>query len=61
MTLLIFDRQSGEELLEKDYSDGVIYEYVDFNRFNRPLEQIGVIYREVSGLVLKDLTPVVSQ
>ena len=61
MTLLIFDRQSGEELLEKDYRDGVIYEYVDFNRFNRPLEQIGVIYREVSGLILKDLTPVVSQ
>ena len=61
MTLLIFDRQSGEELLKKDYRDGVIYEYVDFNRFNRPLEQIGVIYREVSGLILKDLTPVVSK
>ena len=61
MTLLIFDRQSGEELLTKDYRDGVIYEYVDFSRFNRPLEQIGVIYREVSGLILKDLTPVVSQ
>ena len=61
MTLLIFDRQSGEELLKKDYRDGVIYEYLDFNRFNRPLEQIGVIYREVSGLILKDLTPVVSK
>jgi len=45
----------------KDYPDGVIYEYVDFSQFNLPLEQIGVLYREISGLILKDLTPVVSQ
>lgn len=61
VTLLIFNRQTGEELLKKDYPDGVIYEYVDFSRFNLPLQHIGVIYREVAGLVLEDLTPVVSQ
>jgi hypothetical protein len=61
MTLLIFNRQSGEELMKKDYADGVIYEYVDFSQFRLPLEQIGVIYRDISGMILKDLTPVVSQ
>jgi uncharacterized protein (UPF0147 family) len=60
-TLLIFNRQTGEELLTKDYQDGVIYEYVNFSRFNLPLQHIGVIYREVTGLVLKDLTPMVKQ
>ena len=59
LTLLIVNRQSGDELLKKDYPDGAIYEYVDFNRFNLPLVQIGVIYKEVDGVVLKDLTPVV--
>jgi hypothetical protein len=61
MTLLIFNRQTGKELMKKDYPDGVIYEYVDFSQFDLPLERIGVLYREVSGLILKDLTPVVSQ
>ena len=61
MTLLIFNRQTGEELMKKDYADGVIYEYVDFSQFRLPLEQIGVIYRDISGMILKDLTPVVSQ
>jgi len=59
VTLLIFNRQTGAELLKKDYPDGVIYEYVDFSQFKLPLEQIGVIYREVAGMILKDLTPVV--
>ena len=61
MTLLIINRQSGEELLKKDYPDGAIYEYVDFSRFNLPLARIGVIYKEIDGVVLKDLTPVVGQ
>jgi hypothetical protein len=60
-TLLIYDRQTGEELLSKSYDDGVIYEYVDFGRYDRPLAQLGVMYRDISGLVLKDLTPVVTQ
>jgi hypothetical protein len=59
ITLLIFNRKTGEELLKKDYPDGVIYEYVDFSRFGLPLEQIGVIYREVAGMILEDLTPVI--
>lgn len=61
ITLLIFNRQTGDELLIKDYPDGVISEYGDFSRFNLPLKQIGVIYREVAGLVLEDLTPVIAQ
>jgi hypothetical protein len=61
ITLLIFDRKSGNELMKKDYPDGVIYEYVDFSQFKLPLEQIGVIYREVAGMILEDLTPVISQ
>jgi hypothetical protein len=61
VTLLIFNRQTGEELLKKDYPDGIIYEYVDFSRFNMPLQHIGVIYREVDGKILEDLTPVVAQ
>jgi len=61
MTLLIVNRQTGEELLKKDYPDGAIYEHVDFSRFNLPLNQIGVIYKEIDGVVLKDLTPVITQ
>jgi hypothetical protein len=59
-TLLIFDRQSGEELFKKDYPDGTIYEFIDFGRFERPLEHIGVVYLDISGLVLRNLTPVVT-
>jgi hypothetical protein len=61
ITLLVFDRKSGRELLKKDYQDGVIYEYVDFSKFGLPLGQIGVIYRDVAGMILKDLTPVVAR
>jgi hypothetical protein len=61
MTLFIFNRQTGDELLKKDYPDGVIYEYVDFSRFNLPLQHLGVNYKDVDSLVLKDLTPVVAQ
>jgi hypothetical protein len=58
---LIFDRTSGKELLKKDYADGLIYEYVDFSRFNLPPEKIGVIYREASGAIVKDLTPTITR
>ena len=59
-TLLIYDRKSGEELFKKDFPDGVIYEFIDFGRFQRPLDQIGVLYKDISGLVLKDLTLVIT-
>jgi hypothetical protein len=59
ITLLIFNRQTGEELFRKDYPNGVIYEYVDFSQYGLPLEQIGVLYREVAGMILEDLTPMV--
>jgi hypothetical protein len=59
ITLLIFDRRTGKEMLKKDYPDGDIYEYVDFNRFGLPLEHVGVIYRDAAGTTLEDLTPVI--
>ena len=46
--------------MKKNYPNGVIHEYVDFSRFNLPLEQIGVIYREIAGMILEDLTPVMT-
>lgn len=61
VSLLIFNRQTGEELMKKDYPDGVIYEYVDFSQFTLPLERIGVLYRDISGQILKDLTPLIAQ
>jgi mannosyltransferase OCH1-like enzyme len=48
-------------LLKKNYPDGVIYEHVDFSRFNLPLQHVGVIYRDIDGKILEDLTPLVSQ
>jgi len=54
MTLLIFNKQTGEELLKKEYPDGAIYEYIDFSRFSLPLEQIGVIYRDISNQILAE-------
>jgi len=61
VTLLIYDRATGEELLNQEYKDGFIYELVDFSTFDRPLAQIGVMYRDVSGQVLADLTPVIAR
>ena len=58
-TLVILDRQTGKELLKKKYSDGVIYEYLDFNRFNLPLARISVFFKDASGQTLKELTPAV--
>jgi hypothetical protein len=33
-----------------DYADGVVYEVIEFRAFQRPLNQIGVLYRDMSGL-----------
>lgn len=60
-TLLIYDRRTGEALMSRTYADGMIRESVDFSAFQRPLQQIGVMYRDVAGMVLKDLTPVVRE
>jgi len=59
-TMSIINRQTGDELLKKEYADGVINEYISLGRYKLPLEQIGVIIRNVSGEVLEDLTPRVS-
>ena len=56
-TLIVFNRETGEELLKKEYSDGVIDEYVSFGRYKLPLEQIGLVIKNISGEILEDLTP----
>lgn len=61
VTLLIFDRDSSRELLRKEYDDGSIYEYIDFSRFQLPLNQIAVTYRDSNNQVLEDLTPAVAR
>lgn len=60
MTLVIYNRQTGAELLKKDYPDGSIYEYIDFSRYGLPLDQIGVIYRDVSNQILGEPQLVIS-
>ena len=60
-TLLIFNRQTGAELLKKNYADGRIYEYIDFSRFGLPLEQIGVIYRGAGNQILGEPQLVVTR
>jgi hypothetical protein len=56
-TMVVFNRKTGEELLKKEYVDGVIDEYVNFGRYKLPLEQIGIVIRNVSGEILEELTP----
>lgn len=60
ITLVIFNRNDGTQLLRKDYEDGTIYEYIDFSRFKLPLGQIGIVYRDSNNHVLRDLTPAVT-
>jgi len=57
VTMSVINRQTGDELLKKEYADGVINEYISLGRYKLPLEQIGVIIRNVNGEVLEDLTP----
>jgi hypothetical protein len=56
-TMVVFNRQTGEELLKKEYADGVIDEYVNFGRYKLPPEQIGIVIRNISGEILEELTP----
>ena len=56
-TMVVFNRQTGEELLKKEYPDGVIDEYVSLGRYKLPLDQIGIIIRNSSGEILEDVTP----
>ncbi len=55
--MTVINRQTGDELLKKEYADGVINEYISLSRYKLPLEQIGVIIKDISGEVLEDLTP----
>ena len=60
-TLAVINRESGEALLNKEYADGVIDEYLNFGRYKLPLERIGVVIENSRGDVLEDLTPKNSQ
>jgi hypothetical protein len=61
VTLLVSDRTTEKELLRKTYDDGVIYEHVDFSRFQRPLAQIRVQYLDAAGTALEELTPAIAR
>jgi hypothetical protein len=58
VTLLIQDRESGRELLRKEYADGSIYEYLDFSRYQLPLNQIAVIIHDAKSQQIEEMTPV---
>jgi hypothetical protein len=60
-TLVIKNRRSGAELLRKEYEDGSIYEYLDFGRYQTPLEEIAVVIGAADGSPLKELTPVIAE
>lgn len=60
-TLLVFNRQSGEELLKKEYVDGVINEYVNLGRYKLSLGQLRLIIKNISGEILEDLEPTVAK
>jgi len=60
-TLFILDRQSGDELFRKDYEDGSVYEYLDFNRYQLPLNQIAVVLSDADERKLRELTPVTTE
>jgi hypothetical protein len=57
LVLRIFERGSGRDLMTRDYADGVIYEYIDFNRFKLPFDRIGIQFLDSGGAVLRELTP----
>ncbi|MGA9573367.1 MAG: hypothetical protein WBS20_05410, partial [Lysobacterales bacterium] len=59
-TLSIVDRQTGQEWLRKDYPDGSIYEYLDFGRYQAPLNRIAVIFLDGNEETIEELTPVVA-
>jgi hypothetical protein len=59
-TMSVINRQTGDELLKKEYADGEIDEYVSFGRYKLPLEQIGVLIKNMNGETLEDLTPALS-
>lgn len=60
-TLLVSNRQSGKELLRKEYADGVINEYISLGRYKLPLDQLRIIIRNVSGEILEDVTPAITR
>jgi len=52
VTLLIRDRQRNRELFRRDYPDGSVYEYIDFSRFEVPLDGIRVEFRNTHNEVV---------
>jgi hypothetical protein len=61
LILRIFERQSNRDLFTKRYSDGLIYEYIDFTQFGPSIDGIAVRYETVDGSILEELRPVIQQ
>ena len=59
LILRVVERESNQDLFTKRYSDGLIYEYIDFTQFGPPIADISVRYEGVDGSILKELRPLV--
>jgi hypothetical protein len=58
MTILsLIDRQSGKELMKREYPDGNIDECISLGRYKLPVEQFGALIKRPDGEVLEDLEP----
>ena len=57
VSVSVINRQNDEELLIKEFANGVIDEYLSLRRYQLPLEQIGILIKDDSGATLEDLTP----
>lgn len=53
----VINRQSGDELLSKEFEDGKIDEYLNLGQYKLPMDQLGVLIKNQAGKTIEDLTP----
>jgi len=58
VSLIITDRETGQELLRKEYADGSIYEYLGFDRYDVPLNRIAIVINDEDGETIREWAPV---
>ena len=56
-TLSLINRQNSKEIMQKEFPDGDIDEYISLGRFELPAEQIGALIKGADGQVLENLKP----
>jgi hypothetical protein len=55
--LSLINRQSGKELMKREFDTGEIDEYISLGRYKLPIEQIGARIKRPDGQILEDLEP----